>query len=173
MTGMSRFGAAKSNRNVFSVSGLIPPVCEGRLEMRSWTLERSCQYINGGWNIVQQFSEIHHGCHLLTSTFQTGQARASLSGFIARVGKTKIDRGRQNPLECECRKSGYFPRYYCPFGATVILLANCRIRSSLFSNVDGRAQDRVEMDFWQPDRLSLMEHTRPSQCHCAQQYQSC
>jgi hypothetical protein len=50
-----------------SMSGIVPAVCEGRLDAESLTVESSGQRINADWGILARFCDIPHLFTLLIS----------------------------------------------------------------------------------------------------------
>jgi hypothetical protein len=61
-----------------SLSPLVQPVREGRLDTGSWAVECSRQCIDGYWDIVTRFCNIHHECFWLASQFKSSKTRVPL-----------------------------------------------------------------------------------------------
>jgi hypothetical protein len=61
-----------------SLSSIVQPVHDGRLDTRSWAVECSRQCIDRDWDIVTRFCNMLHECNLQASRFKLSKIQIPL-----------------------------------------------------------------------------------------------
>jgi hypothetical protein len=107
-----------------SLSGLIQPVREGRLDTGSWAIEWSSQCIDGDWDIVTRFCNVLHRCNLLVSKFKSSKIRTPLENPADLTCKAKQFEAWHDDMERERGRRGRVSQHFLAFNVTVILLAS-------------------------------------------------